>query len=50
MITLKLEPEQAETLEIALAEAMDNCKSDDEYGYFAELLNMLKQAQEDFYA
>ena len=50
MITLKLEPEQCESLEIALEEAMENCKSDDEYGYFAELLALVKTAQEEFYA
>ena len=48
MITLKLEPAQCETLEVALEEAMENCKTDDEYGYFAEILAELKAAQENF--
>ena len=50
MITLKLEPEQAEFLEAALEKAMDN-EGDAEYmGAYDELFQLLKKAQDDFYA
>ena len=50
MITLKLEPEQFEILQAAIEVAMENESDSGAYGEFAELLDLVIEAQDRFYA
>ena len=45
MIKLKLDPEQIETLEVAVETAMDSTADNAEYVAYAELLNLIREAQ-----
>ncbi len=50
MIKLKLNPEQIELLQVAIEVAMENEGDSDVYGEYAELLELVIEAQEKFYA